>query len=438
MQLLASASALPQRLATVASPTQWLARARAAGFCQRQPKKIAPLAFLHGLSLWAFQPVVSLRLAAACIGLCTGFTVSKQAVAKRFSPAAVVFLRDALAAVMARLAQQTARVSPAALAMFRRVLVHDSTAVTLPAHLAAAFPGNANGQGQPFAVLKIQCVVDLLAEQFVQWRLTSFRVNDLAAAPDLLAVAAPGDLVVRDLGYFVLATLAALRARGAEFLSRLRMGVSVLRADGPEEFDLLGALRRQGTLDVHVRLGVAEQLPVRLVAVPVPAAVANERRRRARQNRDRRHPPSKERLLLLGWDILITSVGAEVWSAETVCRVYGLRWRIEIVFKSWKSHFHLAAVAAGDAVEVELLIWARLLLVTLLHGWLAAEAVVSGGAPLSLLKLAQWFALWGSVLLLGPLAVEFVRPWREQARYHCRYERRRKRFNYVEKLQMLG
>jgi hypothetical protein len=432
---LVSVSALPQRLAATADESQWEQLARAVGFCQRGPKKIRPLAFLHGLCLWASQSAVSYRLAAAFIGLCAHTTVSKQAVAKRFTPAAVACVRAALARVLARLAQQTARVTPVVFATFRRVLVQDSTAVALAGHLAAAFPGNANGRGQPLAVLKIQCVFDVVAEQFVQWRLTSFRVNDQAAAPEILTVAQRGDLVLRDLGYFALTALTALRARGAAFLSRLRVGTTVFTPTG-EPLDLLGVLRREGTLDRWVRLGQTEQLPVRLVAVPVSAAVANERRRKAEQNRDRRHPPSKARLLLLGWDLFITSVEAEVWSAETVCRVYGVRWRIEIVFKSWKSHFHLGAMGAGGAVAVELLVWARLLLVTLLHGWLAAE--LAAGGTLSLLKLAQWWALCGPVLLLGPLVVEFAARWAVQARYHCRYEHRRKRMNFEEKLNMLG
>lgn len=439
MFALPSASALPQRLASVALDSRWDQLARQTGFCRRLPRKIALRAFLHGLCLWAAQPVVSLRLAAMFLGLCANTTVSKQAVAKRFTPAAVACLREALALVMARAAQQSARLTPAVFGWFRRVLVQDSTTVALAGHLAAAFPGNANGRGQPLALLKIQCVFDLLAERFVQWRLTSFRVNDPAAAPDILAVAQRGDLVVRDLGYFALAVLRNLRARGAEFVSRLRLGTSVWTLAG-EPFDLAGALRQQGRLDVWVRLGQQESLAVRLVAVPVPEAVANQRRRKLRQDRDRRYPPSRARLWLAGWDIFITSVEAERWSAETVCRVYGVRWRIEIVFKSWKSHFHLEATSAGDAVAVELLIWARLLLVTLLHGWLAMELAGGrgGDGALSLLKLAQWFALCGTVLLLGGLAEGFAERWAVQARYHCPYERRRKRFNFEQKLNMLG
>lgn len=436
--LMLTSAALPQRLAAVAPSIQWLAWARQVGFCLRQPRKIQPGVFLWGLCLWALQPTASLRMAAACLGLCAGTTVSKQAVAKRFTRPAVAFVQQALGVVLARLAQRTAGLTPAVFAAFGRVLVQDSTTVALRPKLAAVFPGNANGRGPPLAVAKIQCVYELLAERFVSWRLTSFRVNDQAAARDILAVVRPGDLVLRDLGYFSLAVLRQLAERRAFFLSRLGLGLRVFTASGPQEFDLLGALERDGWLDVEVRLGAEEQLPVRLVAVAVADAVANERRRKARQNRDRRAPVSAKRLRLLGWDIFITNVGRAVWSAATVCRVYGVRWRIEIVFKSWKSHVRLEAVPDGDAAQVELLLWARLLVVTLLHGWLAVEAAGGHDPPLSLLKVMEFWAGWGVALLLGALAAELPQRWCEQVRYHCRYERRRKRFNFLEKLTMLG
>ena len=436
MQLL-TCTALPQRLATVTSVTQWQALARQVGFCRRLPRKIQPFTFLWGLCLWALQPTASLRMAAACLGLCAGTTISKQGVDKRFTPQAVAFVQQALGAVMARLAQRRAGLTATAFAAFGRVLLHDSTTVALAAKLAARFPGNANGRGQPLALAKIQCVYELLSERFVWWRLTSFRVNDQTAARDLLALVQPRDLVVRDLGYFSLAGLRQLAERRAFFLSRLWLGLKVFSTDGAPPFDLLGALQHNGWLDVDVRLGTNEKLPVRLVAVAVPEAVANERRRKARQNRDRRAPVSAKRLVLLGWDIFITNVGREQWSAKTVGQVYGVRWRIEIVFKSWKSHFRLEAVPDGDGPQVELLLWARLLLVTLLHGWLAVAAAGSD-PPLSLLKVAEFVAAWGVALLVGPLAAELPQRWYEQMRYHCRYERRRKRFNFPEKLAMLG
>ncbi len=425
---------LPPRLAAIA-PTHWLALARQSGFCRRRARKIDPVAFLVGVCLWSAQAKPTLRRAASFIGLCAGTTVSKQNIAKRCGWPAAEFVRAALAALLARLSQRRAGVPSGALAAFGRVLIQDSTTVSLPSQWAARYPGNANGRGQ-FALLKIQCVYELLAEQFVHWSLSSFRVNDQQAAGEVLALIQPRDLLLRDLGYFTLDSFRQLQQRGAFFLSRLWLGVGLCTASG-QPVDLLGRLRHDGWLDESVRLGLDAQLPVRVVAMAVPSELANQRRRRARQDRDQRHPPSAKRLELLGWDIWITNVPATVWSARTIRAVYGLRWRIETVFKSAKSHLQLTVIPRASAVEVELLIWARLLLFTLLQGWLAAGALTERDPPLSLLKTAEWFGLFCPLWLLASLGPALPQRLLCQIRYHCRYETR-KRINYAQKFALLG
>ena len=55
-------------------------------------------------------------------------------------------------------------------------------------------------------MLKIQACYDLLAQNFVHFSLSSYRRNDQAASPDVLPLLCPGDLIVRDLGYFAMIT----------------------------------------------------------------------------------------------------------------------------------------------------------------------------------------------------------------------------------------
>jgi len=47
--------------------------------------------------------------------------------------------------------------------------------------------------------------------------------------------------------------------------------------------------------------------------------------------------PSKAVLELMGWTIFITNLREEV-SFEVLLEIYGLRWRIEVIFKAWKSN----------------------------------------------------------------------------------------------------
>ena len=88
---------------------------------------------------------------------------------------------------------------------------------------------------------------------------------------------------------------------------------------------------------------------MRLVALPVPEDVANQRRYRAKISAQRRHrsPPGKEHLFLMGWNLFLTNVPASIWPPKALLVVYRLRWRIEIIFKTRKSPWGCANSTAA-------------------------------------------------------------------------------------------
>ncbi len=411
------------------------ALARRTGLVRRCPRKVHPLSFLQTCCLLATQRNVSLAGWACLWGMLTTSTLSKQAVAKRCSAGAVDFLRLILQTVLVGLWRPPASV-PKALRSFRRVLIQDSTTLALAPKLAARFPGSCNQWQKGMASLKIQTVYDLLSETFVHFALTPFTTNDQKASPMILELAHPGDLVIRDLGYAVLKVFRRAQAQGLYFLSRLRYGTTLLGSPTGPPLALLPLLRAEGRCDIPVWLGLREPVPVRLVAVPVPEAVAAQRRRQARANRDRRLRPSPEYLELLGWEIFITNVSAEVWTAATVAAVYGVRWRIEIWFKAWKSHFRLGELTAGSAEQIQLLIYGRLIWISLFQTCLLRPLAQSGG--LSLLKLAAWWRDYSLVWMFNGQSRLDGRHLLNQILYHCRYDRRRKRPNFHQKLQGLS
>jgi hypothetical protein len=325
-------------------------------------------------------------------------------------------------------------------ASFGRVLIQDSTTLPLHPRLASVFPGSRNQFDKVHAIAKIQAVYDLLREQFLSFSLSGFTRNDQAASTDILNVARGGDLVLRDLGYFVLPVFAQLHQRGAFFLSRLPSHLTLWDDEG-HRFDLLKQLRRWGRLDVTLRLGQTHAVPVRLVAVPLPQAHADARRRTARQNRDGRCPPGKTRLALLGWEIFITNVPAAVWTTESLAQVYGLRWRIEIVFKSWKSNFRMAHLPNVSAHQIQAMIYARLLFICLFQSFfnpLAHYIRRVYKRSLSLLRLSQFLAEhhW----LIAPLiqTASGLQHLENLIVRHCCYRKRTDQVNYAEDLQCLS
>jgi len=412
-----------------------LALARRCGLVRRRPRKVYPLAFLQTSCLLSLVPKVSLSGWAGLWGLFNAQTLSKQAVAKRFSPAAVAFLKETLEALTSGLClQPLAR--PRFLRSFGRVLLQDSTCVGLPQKLATEFPGSFSHSHGRSATLKIQAVYDLIAQSCVSFALGSFSQNDQRASPAILTIARAGDLVIRDLGYAVLEVFQQCQAKGIYFLSRWLPGTTVLDLQTGQKLDLLAKLRTLGQWDGPVCLGQHKRVPVRLVALPVPETVAAERRRKLNASRDRRSRPSSERLALCGWDIFITNVSPTVWPPDALPAVYALRWRIEILFKAWKSHFRLEALTAGSAQQVEVLICGRLIWICLFH---LRFVGAHGPTPtLSVMKLAAWSQSFLLPCLLAMHGVPIGQNLRSLIAYHCQYEKRRKRKNFHQKLFALG
>lgn len=429
-----------QQLTEWFDPQLLLTLAKQCGFVRRKARKLTPLLFVQATILLVSQSAVSLRRWAALAGVLGDLCLSKQALWERISVRAVAFLQAVLALVFARRLQLPAAARPAALKSFHRVLVQDSTTIQLAPKLAAAFPGSRNQRGARHGHLKIQALYDLLPQRFVSFSLSGFNHNDQAAAYDVVRVVRAGDLVLRDLGYFVVASLQQIAQAGAFFLSRLRLDTGLWDAATGRSLNLLGHLKRHGQFDGQVLLGAAK-FPVRLVAVKLPEAVAAERRRKARANRDRRCHPSARTLALLGWAIFVTNVSRNVWSPKTVAQVYGLRWRIETIFKAWKSHCRMTEVPRGSAPQLEAMIYARLIFVTILAPLCAAspwrEGKTTAPPPLSLLKLAGLVSDFFLILCLEASPRRISDAWLRQLNYHGRYEHRARK-HFMETFMILS
>jgi hypothetical protein len=284
-------------------------------------------------------------------------------------------------------------------------------------------------------------LLDLGAQRFVDFWISPFTQNDQSASPWILPWVRAGDLVIRDLGYFVRSVLEAIHQRGAFFVSRLRCD-TVLRDTEGRPMDLLEKVRGCRRLDLQARLGVHPTVPVRLIALRLPESLAAERRRKARQNRDRRLRPDARRMELLGWALYLTNASESQVSLEQVARLYAIRWRIETLFKAWKSHFRVEEFSPGSLEEVQCVVLARLLVVSLFEVSFAAVrahlAERGSDRAISYLRMAQLVSQLGGVLLAVAVR-EGVEEWLpRQIEYHCCYDRRRKRRNFAQSLAALS
>ena len=410
------------------------ALARHSGFLARSPRKIPIDKFLKGLLALAPETDLSLERVASGIGLAAQTTYTKQALSERLSESIQPFLAQVITAFLGQLSHSvdTSRL----LESFDRVLVQDSTVQSLPKHLAPLFPGGGNQHGHDCADLKIQWICDLKNSAVEQVSLSGFTRNDQTAAPDILAVARPGDLVLRDLGYFVVSLLGRFVAQGVFFLTRHLHCTDFHDPQTGQPFDLHARLRATPVLDLQLLLG-ADRVPVRLVALPVPEEVANLRRHKAKASARRRQrpPPSKEHLFLMGWNLLLTNVPALIWPPKALAAVYRLRWRIEIIFKTWKSQLGLRHLNCRTAVLLELSVLTKLLFCALVCQVCdVLELHSAEGEHVSLLRLGHILgqcACWFSALVLGISVAQWIE---FSLARHAFYDRRKDRQNYYQLL----
>jgi hypothetical protein len=112
------------------------------------------------------------------------------------------------------------------------------------------------------------------------------------------------------LGYFSLPVMTDLADQDVYWISRYRAKTTLYTTDG-KELDLIRFLRGQTArpFEISVLVGGKQHLPARLLVQPVPLAVAEQRRRRLREQASIRQVPiSKETLQLADWTLLLTNV----------------------------------------------------------------------------------------------------------------------------------
>jgi hypothetical protein len=332
----------------------------------------------------------------------TGVLVTEEAIDHRFTDELLLFLEMLLRQAVAQTLAAKAVATPL-LQKFSDVRIGDSTTLTLPDEFAERFPSCGGTENASPAAMKIQVLWSLLTGQLLGWQITPGRASD--AKSEIAEVSPPaGSLSVFDLGYFSLERFRRMSEADAYWISRLQHGTKVFDAAG-KSLDLPAFLRNQGgngLVDIAVFLGEKERLSGRLVAVRVPEEVAARRRQKIREKaRDHGREPSQEYLELQGWTIFVTNCGEELLTWKEVVVLYRVRWQIELLFKLWKSHNHVAALEAGASPQRQMaMLYAKLIGVIVQH-WILLSVVWSD-VQRSLRKAAAIFRDW-IVLLIAVL-----------------------------------
>lgn len=408
------------------------------GFVKRK-RLIDPLDFLSAVCLGSAMGITSYNDIAAHMDADSGLSVSRQAIGKKMKGPCEEFLKKILAIVITNKINNDVIETIKEGNIYTRILVEDSTIIRLPLRLFSDFSGVANGLSK-VCNARVQCVYDLLSGQFVMFSIDPYSKNDLTAAPEL--VLQEGDLVLRDRGYLIIDELQRHIDSKAHCIYRYKFHMVLKDPKTEEPIDLFSLLKKEKHLDMEIMLNNEAKTIVRLLAYPVSKEVADNRRRKAKN--EKKQSPTKEYLESLSWSIYITTITDERIDYAFIYKVYGLRWRIEIIFKCWKSNMAFDKIHNVSKVQLNVLLLGRFIMVVIcaqLIFWRCWPIVkMDFNRDLSLLKLTKY--LFRHTLKIVSLLAEINDPDKRSqvsikavAKF-CAYDKR-KRPNYQQKIEAL-
>lgn len=406
-------------------------------FIKRKGGKINAETFLMVLLSKSVLSAPSFNDLAATLDASTGISVSKQAIAKKITNSCLKLLKVILGKAISAKAAIDKKKMYHTCRNFKRLIVQDSTVIRLPDKLYEVFSGVRNAY-TTVSNARIQVVYDLLAEDFLQFSIDSYSVNDIKAAPELELC--EGDFTLRDRGYISYGEIERHVASGADTIYRHKQTMVYLDPETEEEIPLLKILKENGRIDMDVLLNNRSRTPIRLVAAPVSEEVANVRKMKLRKETKEKNP-SEYLLCLMSWSIFVTTVKKSIASFKEIFAMYELRWRIEIIFKSWKSNMNFSQLHNVSEIQLRIIITARITTIVLINRLIYAPAYArifeQYGRRVSLMKLTKF--LNENTHMISEIievlhTTEGKHPILSSLSRYCTYEKRKKRLNFAEKM----
>lgn len=275
---------------------------------------------------------------------------------------------------------------------FTSIIIEDSTCVSLNKKLAPLFRGA--GGFEPSAGLKLHTIFNPLNGDCKILDVYEEIKTDNSLSDKILENLQSGNLIIRDLGFFNQNIFRKIGEKNAFFLSRLNSTINVYQNESDKT--PINLLRMMSTryekfnmVEMKVYLGNSERLPIRLIIYRTPEEVANERRRKAR-NKGRALKPSYSQWL--GFTFFITNASEKILPSNLLGTLYGLRWQIELVYKTWKSFLRLDVLNGYKIERIRSLLYSKLIVIMLMKNFHQAIAYLTAQISLqeiSLMKLAK-------------------------------------------------
>jgi hypothetical protein len=335
-------------------------------------RKVTPSQFLESLIFKSFDNRLgSLNDLSTDLQVHQGITMRKQSLDERFNEHSVKFVKALMEEQLQT--QITNKLSPQCLKRFTAVKIKDSTRFQLPPSLQDKYPGS-GGSASPAGV-HIQFEFDLKTGTVNTIRPTNARRQDSTDAIETISEIQQGELIIRDLGYFVAKVLKQIETdRNAYYIIRMTYGLKVYRYRNGKYIELileeeLKAMRAAGIASQEVEVYLDKKLenPIRLVMEVLPDHEIERRVSKAREYRAKKGKQlTKDYRVYASMGLFLTNIPKDWVKADELRLLYKLRWQIELRFKCWKGLSHIHANRKMKIHRFETSLYAQLIYI-LLH-----------------------------------------------------------------------
>ncbi len=297
--------------------------------------------------------------------------ITRMALHYRFSAQASAFMLNCLEFVLQQKFNNLGQIDTELLRPFRRVLLVDSTSWDVNEKLRGVLPGS--GGAASAANCKLQTVYDYKHSELEFLDVTAGTVPDNRYTDHLPGILQKGDLLLMDLGYFKLTTLAGIIEKDAYFLTRFLVRTTPKNPLSKVSIDLAKHLNtlQENEYEMQILMGGNGEHPeftCRLIALRVSEDIANERRRKLKKAAKKKgRTVSKRHLQMCEWTLLITNIPQDCLSTKMARAFYTVRWQIELLFKQLKSVVRIHQSDTGNEHRLRCELYGKLIIAAIIH-----------------------------------------------------------------------
>lgn len=348
------------------------------GFCQRR-SKLQGHDFLSGCVFFANSIANETLLdLSAHLEKHENICISPQGLHERLNEEAACFLEQFLnQLIQSNLTKETSLFKESSI--FKRIRIIDSTAFILDPMFAKDFPGS--GGTRHTAGAKIQLEYDLFSGRVLETYLGAEKEGDKQFSDTHLSTILPGDLCIRDLGYFDLKEYQAIQDAGGYYITRVKTSTRLYTKNpNPESFkntkkqkkhsqylpisleELADTLHPGETIEFpEVYCGKGHYLGARVIVRCLNAKELTNRKKQIEKLAQKRKPLSDQSKKIKRLNIYVTNCPAAHVPMDMVHELYSLRWQIELLFKTWKSVFKINKVKKINVHRLKCHIYSKLI-----------------------------------------------------------------------------